>query len=186
MPEPGNHEADARRRELMLAALKRLSVARDSQSRDLERATELALARAPATPADADACAALVGRMAAALRESGLAPVPEAASLVAAFAQALVVRAHEEVQFEARRAGHEASFDRLKPWLRTELPVLQAARLAQDAGQTAAHWQLAHARLRQRFRQRVEAAIALWSAPGEQRRRLRRALHVAATTGEPA
>ena len=175
---------ERRRRVLLLAALHRASAIDTALlEQALERTPSPA---APTADAGAEVMPLLLALMRAALHEAGMREGLSDARLAGALAQSLVESALSEVRMEAQRAGHEASFHRLQPWLQLEIPQAEAERFAADTRQGSAGLQRALERLRRRFRQRIEAGLALWSAEGEQRRRLRRALHAAAATGESA
>jgi hypothetical protein len=170
---------ERRRRSLLLDALHRASGVDTTR---LEPALDRALnAKRPDT--SDQALPALVATMQAVLDEAGGAQRVADAALASALAQSLVEAALAEVRHEAQRAGHEDSFVRLQPWLQLPMPEADADRLAVATRQGSAGLQRALERLRRRFRQRIESGLALWSAEGEPRQRLRRALHAAASTG---
>lgn len=131
-----------------------------------------------------DALDRVVTIMRKAAAESGMAKALTRPEATAAFARTLVAQAREDIAREARRAGHQTSFDALQPWLEAPLPTDIASALARQLEHEPAHLQLALSRLRRRFRQRIEAGLALWSVTDEQRKRLRRQLHAALSPGE--
>jgi len=172
---------ERRRRTLLLVALQRAS------GLDAEL-LESALDRAPQhktgeSPNSGEILPALLARMKSILREAGSTKAIPDVELANALAQTLVEAALSEVRSEAQRAGHEESFVRLQPWLQVAMPETDAENLAVATRQGTAGLQRALERLRRRFRQRIDSGLALWSAEGEQRQRLRRALHAAASTG---
>jgi hypothetical protein len=168
---------ERRRRTLLLTTLQRAS--------GLDAGVlEPALDRAKKHKAEGDEILpSLIARMKTILRDAGSTQAIPDAALATALAQSLVEAALSEVRNEAQRAGHEESFVRLQPWLQAALPEADAETIATATRQGTAGLQRALERLRRRFRQRIEAGLALWSAEGEQRQRLRRALHAAASTG---
>jgi len=169
---------ERRRRALLLASLQRAS--------GLDPGLlEPVLDRSPPreAPGDGEVLPVLLDRMRSILRDAGNTKALPDVALTSALAQSLVEAALSEVRSEAQRAGHEESFVRLQPWLQVALPEADAENLAASTRQGTAGLQRALERLRRRFRQRIESGLALWSAEGEQRQRLRRALHAAASTG---
>jgi len=174
---------ERRRRTLLLAAMQRAS---GLEAERLEAALERATQESVAASDQDEVLPALVARMQAILRGAGLADSVPDVVLAWAFARSLVENALAEVRAEAQRAGHEESFLRLQPWLQAALPEADADRIATDTRQGTVGLQRAVERLRRRFRQRIESGLALWSAEGEQRQRLRRALHAAASMGVSA
>jgi hypothetical protein len=135
------------------------------------------------TPECVEILPSLLATMKSILQEAGSSQAISDVELASALAQSLVEAALSEVRSEAQRAGHEESFVRLQPWLQVALPEVDAENLAAATRQGTAGLQRALERLRRRFRQRIDSGLALWSAEGEQRQRLRRALHAAASTG---
>jgi len=103
---------------------------------------------------------------------------PTLATVTAAFARSLVALAATEVEREARRAGHDDIFQALRPFLEQQLANDDTARLCVKTGLGTAALNKALARLRLRFRQRIDSGLALWSSPST-RADLRRRLHAA-------
>ena len=172
---------ERRRRALLLDTLQRAS------GLDVQ-VLEAALDRAPLprpgeSPNNGEILPALLARMKSILQQAGSGKAIPDAELASALAQSLVDAALSEVRSEAQRAGHEDSFVRLQPWLQVALPEADAEHLAAATRQGTAGLQRSLERLRRRFRQRIDSGLALWSAEGEQRQSLRRALHAAASTG---
>jgi hypothetical protein len=114
----------------------------------------------------------------AAARNAGVDPGPGA--LACALAQALADRATADVAREAARAGHAEAFAALRPWLHRALPEADAVAIAARlGGLPPAALATALRRLRGRYRQRIEAGLALCSASSHGRAELRRQLHAA-------
>ena len=171
-----------RRRELLLLALRRLALAAGSTGGEgLPAALDRALARDAPASAGPDALADLAALLQAALHHAGILGTAEAAP---ALAHALMTQATEDVAREAQRAGHAQTYGALQPWLQRPLPPAEASDLGLRLGRSADDLQRALIRLRRRFRQRIEAGLALCSADAAQRTRLRRQLHAALSSGE--
>jgi len=172
---------ERRRRLLLLTTLQRAS---GLDAAVLEAALDRTQQHRPGeSPDRGEILPALLARMKSILCEAGSTKAIPDAELASALAQSLVEAALSEVRNEAQRAGHEESFVRLQPWLQVALPEAVAENIAAATRQGTAGLQRALERLRRRFRQRIESGLALWSAEGEQRQRLRRALHAAASSG---
>jgi CRP-like cAMP-binding protein len=106
-------------------------------------------------------------------------PQPSALTATAfrnAFAHSIVALATDEVAREARRAGHASVFAGLCPHLHSEPSSLQLTDLAATLELSEGALAMALSRLRQRFRERIEAALALWAPSPEMRNTLRRQL----------
>lgn len=103
-----------------------------------------------------------------------------------AFAGALIDRAIADVEREAFRAGHGRMFAALRPDLERGAgpPGLASGTIPPDL--PAAALPAALRRLRHRFRQRIDAGLALWSASPAQQGALRRELLAALSKGEPS
>jgi hypothetical protein len=106
------------------------------------------------------------------------------AGLAAALARSVLAQATAEVEAEAARAGHLDAFRMLAPWLVRPLPGDAAHRLAVERGMGAVALDRALIRLRRRWRQRIEAGLALCSDAGARRDELRARLHAALVHGE--
>jgi hypothetical protein len=106
-------------------------------------------------------------------------PAPTGSALARALAQALAERAARDVEREAARAGHAEAFIALRPWLHHELPALERAALAVRLDLPPRALDTALRRLRGRYRQRIEAGLALCSPSAQGRADLRRQLHAA-------
>jgi hypothetical protein len=106
------------------------------------------------------------------------------AALAAALARSVLMQATAEVEAEAARAGHLDAFHALLPWLGRELPADAAMRLAAERGVGAVALDRALVRLRRRWRQRIDAGLALCSDEGARRDELRARLHATLVHGE--
>lgn len=105
-------------------------------------------------------------------------------SVETAFARQLVAQADREVRLEASRAGHHAAHAVLRSYLDREPGVVELPSLARELGLHEAGIAIALKRLRSRFRQRVEAGLALWSKSSAARLALRRRLHSSLSQSE--
>jgi hypothetical protein len=184
---PSTAAAQRRQRQLQLleAALQVGAPAAPADAIRRSSALETALqAWLAAAPGEQELLAGLTALMRSALSASGATPAPDPPALAVALARALVAQADAEVSREARRAGHGGTLDALRPWLQTPLPDAAGRELARRLGLPPEHLQRALARLRRRFRQRIDSGLALWSADAGQRNLLRRQLHAALSSGE--
>ncbi|WP_211251122.1 hypothetical protein, partial [Arenimonas composti] len=101
------------------------------------------------------------------------------ADLPATFARAVLAAALADVGLEATRAGHDAVFAALRPWIDHDPDPAELGASAKQLGLSASRLVAALRRLRRRFRQRIDATLGLWAPTPEQRRVLRRQLHEA-------
>lgn len=104
--------------------------------------------------------------------------------LAAAVARAVLAQATADVAREASRAGHADVFRALAPWVGKPLPADHARRLAGELGLPVVALERALTRLRRRWRQRIDAGLALCSPAGARRDALRARLHAALVDGE--
>ena len=130
-----------------------------------------------ARAADGDPIDGVLGVLDALPDRGASAPSPRRGDVGAAFARALLRQAETEVEREADRAGRADILRALRPWLDRPLPVAEAASLAESLGLGEPALRKALDRLRRRWRQRVDAGLALWSAEPAARGDLRRRLH---------
>ena len=97
-------------------------------------------------------------------------------SLLGEFARAVIAQAMIEVGREAARAGRLEGFTALSRFLDADPERTQLAGLTRSLNLGEGAIAIALVRLRRRVQHRIEAALALWSAPGEPRTELRRKL----------
>jgi hypothetical protein len=105
--------------------------------------------------------------------------IVDTTQLAAAFATAIVDQARRDVATEAHRAGHANAFERLGEWIDSTPGPAALADLGAELETSPRGLQTALARLQHRFRQRVDAGLALWSDTAAERRALRQRLHSA-------
>lgn len=103
--------------------------------------------------------------------------------VAACFASALLDQAKSEVAQEAQRAGHGEVHAALAPWIERAADCVPWDALPGQMGRSPAALRTALERLRRRFRQRVEAGLALWADTPEARTTLRRRLRSALNDG---
>lgn len=179
-----------RQRALLLSALLHSAPAlrqtrTPTQALRLERALDDALdAWPPASPAEASLLTTLVSMMRKALASAGVGDATPS-ELGAALARALMAQANDDIAREAMRAGHAEAFAALQPWLEREIDPATTEALGRQLAREPGDLDLALARLRRRYRQRIESGLALWSADAGQRNQLRRQLHAALALEEP-
>lgn len=97
-------------------------------------------------------------------------------AFLSAFARSMIARAMDDVEREARSAGHASVFAGLRPYLLGEASPSQLADLGATLEMSGAALAIALSRLRHRFRERIESALGLWAPNPETRNTLRRQL----------
>jgi hypothetical protein len=105
--------------------------------------------------------------------------------VAAAFATAIIGQARRDVAAEARRAGHAEAFELLEVWIGAAPGSAALADLGLRLEASPRGLQTALSRLQHRFRQRVDAGLALWADTVLDRRALRKRLHAALVALEP-
>lgn len=122
----------------------------------LQRFLADAAAQAPLPPAVPAEIAALEQRL---VREHAGQVQPDSI-FERSFGLQVLARSRERLAEETRRSGREAMFARLAPYLTSEPPAGALPQLAGELGIGALAVQVAIKRLRQRFRELVEAELA--------------------------
>jgi hypothetical protein len=120
------------------------------------------------------------------LRARMRAPAPSVEAFIGAFAHGLIAQAVDDVEREARRAGHADVFAGLRPWLHREPADADLEALGARLRVAASTLAFALSRLRRRLRQRMDGELALWASSPESRNTLRKRLHASVLGEEPS
>jgi hypothetical protein len=105
--------------------------------------------------------------------------------LLVAFGQSVIAQAFEDIEREARRAGHTDLFAALNEHIRSAPSSAQLTALCITLRIPEAAALMALTRLRRRFRQRVDSLLGDWAADAELRNTLRSQLRASLAPQEP-